>query len=339
MKSRHVLFPSKGHVALVDDEVSLEGLRPMEVVVRNLASIISAGTELAGLHNVEGTSVFPARSGYGSIGEVLAKGSEVTDIAIGQRVFYAGNHAAVQRFTHGQDHQWGRLYPCPSTLDPIDAAVACLAQIAMTATNITTLELGDTIAVFGLGLVGNLAAQLYQLAGGRVIGVDPVTSRGALARRVGITSCIDVPAAEQVAAVRAATGGQGAEVTVDAVGHSAVVVSAIASTALMGQVILLGSPRAAVTADLTPSLSAVHVNCLTVRGAHMWQFPAFAVRGAKQTVTRNFATCFDLIGSGRLRVRELISHVIAPAEAPRAYQGLHQDKEHWSGVVIDWRNG
>jgi threonine dehydrogenase-like Zn-dependent dehydrogenase len=337
MKATYVVFPELGKVAVASEELDTGNLGPNEVVMRNEATIISSGTELATLHSIEGTTSFPCRPGYGSIGVVESVGTAVKDFKPGDRAFYAGKHASAQRFTHNQDHQWGLLYPCPKGIDAVDATFACMAEIAMTAPNITELALGDTAAVFGLGLVGNLAAQLYQAAGARVIGVDPVKSRCELARRVGIETVVDAPADQQVAAVKSLTGGAGAAVTVDAVGHSAVIATAVQATALMGQVVLLGSPRAKFPSDLTPTMSDIHVRCLTLRGAHMWQFPAFAVRGAKKTVPWGYQTCFELIRSRRLKVRELASHVIKPADAPKAYHGLQHEKEAWTGVVIDWR--
>ena len=141
------------------------------MVVQNEATLISAGTELAGLYGDEPSATYPSRSGYAAIGRLIAKGEAVGDFAIGDRVFYAGSHASAQRFLHGQNHQWGRLYPVPEGIAPEDAVFVCLAEIAMTAPNVTTLDIGDTVAVFGLGLIGILAAQLYQLKGARVLAV------------------------------------------------------------------------------------------------------------------------------------------------------------------------
>ena len=336
MKSTYILFPEKGRVSVEEEDVSLDDLAPFEVVVRNEASIISAGTELARLHGLEGLS-FPCRPGYGSIGRLLAVGAGVTDFKAGDRVFYAGKHASVQRFLHGQDHQWGLLFPVPEQLSAIDAVFGCMAQIAMTAPNVTELDLGDTVAVFGLGLVGNLAAQLYRNAGARVIGIDPVARRCELAKKVGIETVIDVPPERQVEALKALTDGKGAAVTVDAVGHSAIIGNCVEGTALFGQVILLGSPRAAYTANMTPIMSQIHIRGLVVRGAHMWRMPVNDIRGAKQTVAWSLRVVLDLIGSGKLNVRELTQPVVKPADVPAAYAGLHTSPEKYVGVVIDWR--
>jgi threonine dehydrogenase-like Zn-dependent dehydrogenase len=209
----------------------------------------------------------------------------------------------------------------------------------MTAPNATELALGDTVAVFGLGLVGNLAAQLYRLRGARVIGVDPVGTRCDLAREVGIDCVVDVPPSDQVEAVKEATGGEGAQVTVDATGLTPVCMTCVQATALFGQVVLLGSPRAAMEGNLTDVFGPIHMNGLVVRGAHMWRMPVTGDRNVRQSVEWAFATVFDLIARGDLKVRELISHVIAPDGTPAAYDGLQNSPNDYTGVVIDWRHG
>lgn len=332
----YIVFPEQDQIAVEQETLDPGRLGPMEVIVRSEASIISPGTELARLTNLGGVGKYPDRPGYGTIGRVEAVGTAVDDFAVGQRVFFAGRHASRQRFRHGQDHQWGRLYSAPDDIDPVEAVFVCMAEIAMTAVNVSELDLNDTVAVFGLGLVGNLAAQQFSLAGARVIGVDLSRMRCAKARAVGLDEVIDVPADRQLEAVRDATGGKGAAVTVDAVGHSAVVASCVQATAAYGQVVLLGSPRAPHEADLTPMLSAVHQRGLVVRGAHMWRMPAMEVREVKRTVPWALEANFDLIRSGRLNVRELFTHRIKPEQVPDAYRGLQQNPDEYLGVVIDW---
>ncbi len=337
MKATYVEFTAKGIVEVKTEEVSESNLAGHEVVIRNEASIVSAGTELARLHSLEKGHNFPARPGYGAIGRIVAKGADITDYDVGDRVFYAGTHASAQRFTHGENHQWGSLFPVPEGIDAIDATVGCMTEIAMTAPNITELALNDTVAVFGLGMVGVLAAQAYQLRGARVIGVDPVKERCELARKVGIETVIDAAPAKQVEAVHAHTDGRGAMVTVDATGLTGAVLNCVEATALFGQVVLLGSPRAPLEADVTRPFSTIHMNGLVVRGAHMWRYPLHSDRNTPRSVDWVFATTFDLIRRGKLKVRELISHVIPPAQAPDAYDGLQNRRNEYTGVVIDWR--
>lgn len=339
MQTRTIEFSAPGVVAVGEEEIATDNLGEWEVIVQNEVSLVSAGTELARLHGLEPDLTFPFRPGYACIGHVVDKGAAVDDFEIGQRVFYAGKHASAQRFRHGQNHQWGRLYTVPDALPSEAAIFGALAGIAMTAPCVTALDLNDTVAVFGLGLVGNLAAQLYHLMGARVIALDPIAKRCELARAAGLQNVVSVAPEEQVAAVVEQSGGKGAHVTVDAVGHSAVIANCIAATALFGQVILLGTPRAPQQDEMTPLWHAIHTNGLTVRGAHMWRFPAAALREAKKTVPWGYATMFDLIVSGKLQIAPLRSHLARPEDAPQMYDGLHRDRENYWGVVFDWREG
>ena len=234
--SKYIEFSEKGKVEVKTTTINSENLGPTECIIQNEASIISAGTELALLNDLDPGITYPARPGYGAIGRILEKGSELKDFNVGDRVFYAGKHASIQRFNHGEPHQWAYLFPIPKDLDPIEGTVGCMAEIAMTAPNKTDLKLGDTVVVYGLGVVGVLAAMMYQLRGAKVIGVDPVAHRCALAKKLGIKMVVDVAPDQQVDEVLRLTDGKGAEVTVDAAGHSAVVMTCIKTTALFGPV-------------------------------------------------------------------------------------------------------
>lgn len=339
MKSTYVEFAGPNRVEIRQEQVRTEALEPWEVVVENEATLISPGTELSRLHGMEkGKGAgFPMRPGYAAVGRVRAKGEAVNDFDVGRRVFYAGKHASAQRFLHGQNHMWGRLYAVPEDLPAEQAVFGCLAEIAMTGPLVTELKLGDTVAVFGLGMIGNLAAQLYRLSGARVIGLDPVARRCELARSVGIDRCLDSAPETQVEALLDVTDRKGARVTVDAAGHSAVVLNAIEATALYGQVVLLGTPRAGVEGNLTDAFHAIHQRGLVVRGAHMWRLPAGELRECTRHVPWAYETVYRLIGDGSLRIEPLISHVIRPEDVPAAYDGLaNRPQEYW-GVVIRWQ--
>jgi 2-desacetyl-2-hydroxyethyl bacteriochlorophyllide A dehydrogenase len=338
MKSRFVEFPSAGQVVVREEEIDGSPLVENEVIVRNLVSLVSAGTELAGLTGTEYNAKFPLRPGYAAIGEIIAKHDSVDDFAVGDRVFYAGKHASIQRFRHRQGHQWGTLYRAPADLDPEEAVFVCLAEIAYAGVVATDPEVNDWVAVFGLGLIGNLTAQLYALKGARVIGLDPVESRVQVAHTVGIETTLSVPGSEQVEAIKTLTNGQRARVTVDAVGHSAVVVTAAHAAADFGEVVLLGSPRVPYNADLTDLLADVHMRGLILRGAHQWRIPATNARGIRHSVESAVESLFDLIRRRQLKVRELLSHKIQVDEAPEIYAKLQSSPETTWGVIIDWRS-
>jgi len=335
MQSTFVQFDGVKKTSVHTEQIDEKNLGPWEVVLETEASIISAGTELARLTGLEDDGGFPYRPGYAAVGRIRAKGDAVNDFAVGDRVFWAGKHASVQRFEHGQDHQWGRLYPVAENIDPTKAVYVCLAQIASISVLTAKPQLGDTVAVFGLGVIGNLAAQLYQLLGAEVLGLDPLQKRAELARECGIKSVSTAAPADQVDAVKKHFDG-GASITVDAVGHSAVVQNCVAATADFGQIDLLGSPRAAFQGNLTQAFSDIHVRGLVLRGAHMWRLPPNDVRGVKHTVSSSYRTLLQLIENGSLNIGPLNSHTVSIDQANQMYQGLLEKPTEYWGVVFTY---
>jgi len=212
-----------------------------------------------------------------------------------------------------------------------------MALIALSGVQATTLETGSSVAIFGLGLVGNLAAQLYQHAGTRVIAFDMVPERCDLARKVGVETALNLPPEEQVKTIYDLTENQGAAVAVDAVGESKIVMSCIQACKPFGEVVLLGSPRKPYVTDATEAFRQIHIRWLNVRGALEWRLPPHPVLGVTHSIESNLHTLIDLVQGGHLELEPLISHLIQPHELSAAYQGLLHDKGNYIGVIVDWR--
>lgn len=345
MKAIYAVVPDQEMLEIRSEEIDPSQLQPYEILVGAEASVISPGTELAiftavapGVRTPGSWNAYPWRPGYGLVGHVVAAGGEVDRIAEGDRVFCFGKHASLQRYDTSATAPMTSAFAISDRLPAQRAAMARMALVALTAPQVTDFEAGDTAVIFGLGLVGNLAAQLYQIAGARVIGLDVVRSRCEMASKVGIQTTLDVPPEKQVEAILNLTGGKGAAIVVDAVGHSAVIRRCIDACATFGQVILLGSPRTPYEMDSTQILRAIHNRWLTVRGALEWRLPPFPVRGVKHSIASNLDTLLDWIESQRLDVDTLITHVIKPDGLQQAYQGLLNNKETYLGVVIDWQD-
>src|SRR5579872_3322330 len=159
-----------------------------QALVKLERTIISAGTELANYTGLDPDTRIPGRwcaypwvPGYGGIGRVLAVGPDVRDITPGQRVYGIFNHA-----THALVDTASRLcVPVPDSLDSTTAVFVRMGNVAITAYNRADLALGDGVAMIGLGLVGNLAAQFLTQAGARVLGLDVSAFRRSLAVRTG----------------------------------------------------------------------------------------------------------------------------------------------------------
>ena len=228
----------------------------------------------------------------------------------------------------------------PDGLDLDHAATLGMSLVSATALRVGQPELGDYAVVFGMGMVGNFCAQLYALSGAEVVAVDVSGPRLQVARECGIPHVVDATHGSVTDRILELTDGSGAEFVVEATGDPAVFETAASVAKRGGEVILLGSPRRELQRDLTPVLQQVHLwrdhGSLTLKGAHEWRYPLYEDAWAKHSLERNARVILRLMQQGRLHVAPLISHVVPPEDAPRAFEGLLDDKATWTGVVFDW---
>ena len=342
MKIRQVVVTGMNQVELQQLELD-ERLGPDEFLAETECTFISAGTEIANyagrekLVHVKGSwCAYPWRSGYSNVGIVRAVGSNVKRLSPGDRVMTFGSHAS---FIKGNQlpSPYAIAAPVPAGLEPGLAAASRMADIAVTAVLVAQICPNDWVAVYGLGMVGNLAAQAFQIMGCRVIGIEPNAVRRKLAERCGIARTVGGSVDEANEAVRTSTGGAMAAISVDAVGHSSVVLQALKATASFGQLILLGSPRVPVETNVTEFLSDVHLRWITVRGALEWCLPAEPVVGYPVSLATKKQMVFDWLQRGMLQLEPQISHRMKPEEIKQAYDGLLAQPEKFTGVILDWR--
>ncbi|MBI5509073.1 MAG: bi-domain-containing oxidoreductase [Deltaproteobacteria bacterium] len=144
--------------------------------------------------------------GYSGAGVVLEVGSGVAGISVGDEVAFSGQgHAEVVRASRNQ------VVPIPRGVRLEDASFATVGAIALQGVRRAQVQLGETVAVVGLGLIGQLAFQLAQAAGARCIGIEPNPARRELARTLGIHELVEPGGAEAVGRVLQLTGGMGAD--------------------------------------------------------------------------------------------------------------------------------
>lgn len=336
MDSKYLEIIEKGVVKCKSETIDTDTLESNEALIENEASIISAGTELSRVFALKPGITFPIRPGYGSIGHIIAKGEALNDYEIGQRVFYAGQHCSINKFKCSSKDLMSHIFKVPEDIDPIEATMVCMINICLTAPNNSNVKLGDKVAVFGLGMVGLLAALLYELAGTTVFGIDPVQTRCDFARSMGIQNVISCPPEKQVDAIMALTNQQGVDISVEAVGHSSVIKNAVLAARKFGEVILLGTPRVEYQGNITEVFNPIHMKTLTVKGNLTHCVPLKNEPGMKLSTERNITLSFDLIKSKKIDASKLISHIIKPEEAEETYHGLYKEKDKYRCAVIDW---
>jgi 2-desacetyl-2-hydroxyethyl bacteriochlorophyllide A dehydrogenase len=314
-------------------------LDPQELLIETEWSFISTGTELANYTGREpkvfqpgSWCAYPWRSGYANCGIVRAVGEKVKRAKPGDRVFTYGRHASAFKYPESR-----LVALVPEAIDPALAAASRMAGVAATAIILSEIRTNPWVAVFGLGLVGNLAAQMFKIRGCRVIGVDPVAERRGLAVRCGLEYTVGGTPAEAEQEISELTDGALADITVDAVGDSRVVMQALRSTTSLGQLVILGSPRVPVEGNLTELLSDVHLRWVTIRGALEWCLPMYPDTGKRESQLSKQQMIFDWLQRGALQLEPLISHRLRPDAIKLAYDGLLNEPNRYTGVLLDWQ--
>jgi len=341
MRIQQVIVTGKEQVSLENLDLNVKDLSANELLIETEVSFISAGTELAiytaahkDVNRPGAWCAYPWKSGYANIGRVIDAGSKRRDL-VGQRVYTNGPHASAHRYE--PQPAWGVLARVPEELSSEEAAAARMAMVAIAGLDAAKPQFIRTVVVFGLGMVGNLAAQLFRLTGAVVIGVDPSATRRHMAETCGIPYTITGTEEEVAAQVKQITKGQMANVAVDAVGHSAISLQATRLTANGGDVVVLGSPRCEVQGDLTEVFSAAHYRWVNIHGALEWYYPAESLMGHDYSQQKKIAGIFQWIIDGRLKLKPMITHTLPPSDIKKAYQGLLNNKEEYVGVVLRWK--
>jgi threonine dehydrogenase-like Zn-dependent dehydrogenase len=311
---------------------------PHQVVIRSACSLISAGTEMAvysGSHigytlpTPPPWFKFPMDMGYALAGTVQAIGSEVEEWTVGDRVMV---HAP-----HGDwalcDVRTALIRPLPAGVSMEEGTLARMGGISLVGVRQGNVTLGEAVVVLGLGLIGQLAAQLCRLAGARpVIGVDLIPDRVRSAAASGIYAT-NPDEADVASVVKEMTSGRMAEVVIEATGNPEVMPMALDLAAEGGRVVLLGSPRGKIEMD---AYSTVHRKGISLIGAHDRLSAHRYTFRDPWTRQRNLDLILALFADRSLKGDRLISHRIQPDDIRETYEMLIERPEDFLGVLIEW---
>lgn len=293
--------------------VPLRSPGPGEVVVRTLFSGVSSGTELLAFRGeidpdvplderlgaLHGTFRYPFQYGYSCVGEVD-----------GSLVF--AFHPHQERFVVPVE----QLVP----LDDVDPRLATLFPMVETALQISLDAgpvLGETVILFGLGVVGTLTALLLSDAGARVIGVDPVPWRRDIASSLGL-------------ATMATTEGHrgGVPLVIEASGNPEALRAALGLLAHEGTALVASwYGNKPVTLPLGQEF---HRRRLTIRSTQVSTIPARLT--GRWSLERRRATGVELLTA--LPIARLATHAFPIDEAPRAFDAIDRSVEGVMHVAL-----
>jgi len=361
----------KGLKQIIVDDVPDPVVIPHHVLVRPLFSLISSGTETASIHQegilravadnpsqlakiwnvlkVQGpASTFAevkakfseyAVLGYSGAGIVVDKHPTVQTLQVGDRVAYGGEGTG-----HGQTILVGAnlVVPVPDNVPFEHACFATLGSIALNSVRIANLSLGETVVVLGLGLVGQLIAQLAKLQGATVVAVDLKEERVELARSLGSDHAL-LGNASLVDHIFAVTNGRG----VDCV----IVAAAAKSSAPCQQAVQLCADRGRIVDVGAVELSfpwydmyRKEIQFFMARAygpgsydpLYEKQAQDYPINYVRWTENRNMAEFLRLVSVGRIQLAQLITHQFPLDDAAKAYDTITNPSSSSLAVLLHY---
>jgi len=327
--AHQIVFLKPGDAALEPLALSDAGLAPTEIVTRTIASLVSPGTEGAsyqGLLMPSGKErTYPDRPGYANVGEVIATG-EASGFAVGDRVFSMAKHASHARLDTTRD----LVERVPDGLAPEQAVFARLAMVSMSTFRTSPARMGDKAAVVGLGLVGNLAAQLAQIGGMETLAIDIIPWRTELATSCGIEHVLLAPEDDQLHREYA--------LVIEATGTAAGAMTGMKLVQRHGELSLVGSQwgKGTHSTDTLRLLGTIFEEYVHIRSGWEWQIPTLDTPFGPNAIALNARAILRWLAQGRLVVGPLLSHVLSPADPNDAYGRVVTAKDSTLGIVFDW---
>jgi 2-desacetyl-2-hydroxyethyl bacteriochlorophyllide A dehydrogenase len=338
LKDRRMVFPGSWQ-AIWQDFENRDKPGSNEVLVEATDGMINYGTLVAiytGTHiNINNPAVpwpkYPHVPGGNFAGVVRDTGSAVQTVKVGDRVGYSGSY---NRW-HLLDPSAGHVQPIPEGVPDLQAVVAAHATISLNGIRLGRVTTGDSVVVFGQGIIGQYAAQFARIAGAtRVIVVDPIEARLAISRECGADYTLNPDSVDVESEVNALTAGKGADVVIEATGAPAVIPTALHVAGWLGRVVLLGSPRGRIEID---PYNDIHRKGVSVIGAHAQTAASLPNAYYPWTTENNVLVAWDLVAAGRLKLDRLVSHHLKAYDNLDVFDRLAKDREHFLGVVLDWR--
>ena len=281
----------------------------------------------------------PMALGYSSAGTIVALGDGMEGFKVGQRVACAGGGYAV----HAEYNVVPRLLltPLPESVDFESAAFTTLGAIALHGFRLADPQIGENVAVIGLGLLGLLAGQIAAAAGCLVFGIDTNPQRVALAASLGLSACLRDQAVDSAQAFTLNRGFDVVLICADTPSNDPVELAA-----------LIARDRARIVATGAVGLTfprkiyyEKELSFVNSRSYGPGRYDAsyeengrdYPVGYVRWTEARNFQAVVDLMAGGKLKVAPLITHRFPIEKAAAAYEVITgKKKQAFLGVLLTY---
>ena len=323
------------------------------VLIETVTSVLGTGSEVGNLSRTrqavqEGSdpgALSERPMSYQSAGRVVEVTPDLqSHYAPGDRVVAVGGgfapHAERAFLTR---HNFAKI---PDALDTAEAATANIGLTALHAIRRAQLLPGETAAVIGMGLVGQMIAQMVQMMGGRALGIDIIPYRLEKAQELGIALTLQGDADALAAAVADYTCGLGVDASfVAAGGGPAPGRLGIRLVRPSGRVMMIGGLVPDFTVghpDANPHTKEIDIRWVFGRGPgsrdqdYLHARTDYPNRFVQWDQERNLYALLQMQASGGVRVGPLLTHRFPFADAPKAVDLLIEHPDEALAVVLDY---
>lgn len=265
----------------------------------------------------------PLPLGYCNVGKVVAVGEGVPDFKTGDRVASNGAHA---EFVCVPKNLCAHV---PDDITDEEAAFTVIGSIGLQGIRLCDPQLGETIVVVGLGLIGLITAELLVANGCRVIGIDLDERKIAIAQKKGIVTINPKAGGDVVKLVTELTDNVGADgviITASAKGDE-LIAQAAKMSRKRGRIILVGVIGLNISrADFYEKELTFRVSCSYGPGRYDDNYEKggidYPLPFVRWTEQRNFKAILQTIASGKLEVKSLITERVPLSEYDRIYNNI-----------------
>ncbi len=281
----------------------------------------------------------PMALGYSSAGTIIALGKNMQGFKIGQRVACAGGGFAV----HAEYNVVPRnlLTPLPKNVDFESAAFTTLAAISMHGFRLAEPQLGENIAVIGLGLLGLLTIQLAAAAGCNVLGIDLDSKRIELASSLGLEAVSRKQAESASVAFTANRGFDAVIICADTPSNDPIELAGVIARD-RARVVATGAVGLTIPRKIYYEKEISFINSRSYGpGRYDASYEEngndYPIGYIRWTEGRNFQASVDLMSSRKLKVESLISHRFPIEDGVQAYEVITgKKKEPFLGVLLKY---
>jgi len=278
------------------------------------------------LEKEEKESLFPMGLGNMWVGEIIEKGSEVDSLEMGQRIAGYGN----LRNTHILKAEDALIMPENMTWK--EAMCYDPAHFALGGIRDSRMKMGDRVAIFGLGAIGLLAAQMAKKAGATWVAVvDPIEKRRKVALENGADLALDPSSQDVGLEIRKATSKLGVDVSIESSGFPSAMHQAIRATAYNGKIAVVGWYK-----EIKGGLhfgEEAHFNMPDIIFSRAYSQPSREY--PRWSFDRIMKTCWEMLSNGWINCENIIDPVVDFKEIAEAYKELvdeHPEKSIKLGV-------